>query len=68
MNFVNGIYCLIRLIFYYFYYYLYLRFSYYGIRTVLYIFLTEYCELDKDTATAVYHAFTVYKTDFVKSI
>jgi dipeptide/tripeptide permease len=35
------------------------RFSYYGIRTVLYIFLSGFLALDKDTATAIYHAFTV---------
>ena len=40
----------------------YFSFSYYGIRTVLYIFLTEFCELDKDTSTAVYHAFSVWNS------
>ena len=35
------------------------RFSYYGIRTVLYIFLSGFLGLDKDTATVIYHAFTV---------
>jgi hypothetical protein len=35
------------------------RFSYYGLRTVLYLFLTEFLSIDKDTATAIYHAFTV---------
>jgi dipeptide/tripeptide permease len=35
------------------------RFSYYGIRTVLYIFLTNFLHIQKDSATAVYHAFTV---------
>jgi dipeptide/tripeptide permease len=35
------------------------RFSYYGIRTVLYIYLTEFIGINKDTATAIYHAFTM---------
>jgi hypothetical protein len=35
------------------------RFSYYGIRTVLYIYLTSFIKQSKDTATVIYHAFTV---------
>ncbi len=35
------------------------RFSYYGIRTVLYIYLTSFLKQSKDTATVIYHAFTV---------
>ncbi len=35
------------------------RFSYYGIRTVLYIYLTSFVKQSKDTATVIYHAFTV---------
>jgi dipeptide/tripeptide permease len=34
------------------------RFSYYGLRTVLYIYLTEFVRMDNDTSTAIYHAFT----------
>jgi hypothetical protein len=35
------------------------RYAYFGIRTVLYVFLTEFLLIDKDTATAIYHAFTL---------
>lgn len=35
------------------------RFSYYGLRTILYIYLTEFWEIEKNTATAVYHAFAM---------
>ena len=35
------------------------RFSYYGIRTVLFIFLTNFIKLEQDSAIAIYHAFTV---------
>jgi dipeptide/tripeptide permease len=34
------------------------RFSFYGLRTVLYLFFVNFLELQKDTATAIYHAFT----------
>lgn len=33
------------------------RFSFYGFRTILYIFFTSFLKLEKDTATALYHAF-----------
>ena len=36
------------------------RFSFYGFRTVLYIFFTSFLGMDKDTATAMYHAFTMF--------
>jgi hypothetical protein len=35
------------------------RFSYYGIRTVLYIYLNEFLGINPNTATAIYHAFTM---------
>lgn len=35
------------------------RFSYYGFRTVLYIFFTSFLKIEKNTATAIYHAFTM---------
>nr|XP_039274799.1 solute carrier family 15 member 2-like [Styela clava] len=35
------------------------RFSYYGMRSVLLLYLRNYLKFDDDTATAVYHAFTV---------
>lgn len=35
------------------------RFSFYGFRTVLYIFFTGFLKIEKDTATAIYHAFTM---------
>lgn len=35
------------------------RFSYYGIRTVLFIYLTSFIGLPQHSATAIYHAFTV---------
>lgn len=35
------------------------RFSYYGIRTVLFIYLTTFINIGPDTATAIYHSFTV---------
>ncbi len=34
------------------------RFSYYGFRTVLYLFFTNFLKIQKDTATALYHTFT----------
>nr|CAB3266111.1 solute carrier family 15 member 2-like [Phallusia mammillata] len=35
------------------------RYSYYGMRTILVLYLKYYLKWDDDTATAVYHAFTV---------
>ena len=35
------------------------RFSYYGLRTVLYIFLSKFLALDANTALLIYHLFTV---------
>jgi hypothetical protein len=35
------------------------RFSYYGMRTILYIFFTNFIELEPNTATAIYHAFVM---------
>lgn len=35
------------------------RFSYYGLRTVLYLFFSDFIGLNKDTSTVIYHAFTV---------
>uniref|UniRef100_H2Y7V0 Solute carrier family 15 member 2 n=1 Tax=Ciona savignyi TaxID=51511 RepID=H2Y7V0_CIOSA len=35
------------------------RYSYYGMRTILVLYLKYYLHWDEDTATAVYHAFTV---------
>ncbi len=35
------------------------RFSYYGFRTVLYIFFTNFLKIEENTATALYHAFTM---------
>ena len=35
------------------------RFSYYGLRTVLFLYLTKFVMMEQDTATAVYHAFTM---------
>ena len=34
------------------------RFSYYGFRTVLFIFFTSFIKLPQNTATAIYHTFT----------
>ncbi|CAF0821688.1 unnamed protein product [Brachionus calyciflorus] len=33
------------------------RFSFYGMRTILYIYLTSFIGLSKDTGTAIYHAY-----------
>ncbi|XP_039274283.2 solute carrier family 15 member 1-like [Styela clava] len=35
------------------------RYSYYGMRTILVLYLKYYLTMDDDTSTAVYHAFTV---------
>lgn len=35
------------------------RFSFYGFRTVLYIFFTSFLKIEENTATALYHAFTM---------
>ncbi|CAF0910291.1 unnamed protein product [Brachionus calyciflorus] len=35
------------------------RFSYYGIRTVLFLYLTNFIKVEQHAATALYHAFTV---------
>jgi dipeptide/tripeptide permease len=35
------------------------RFSYYGLRTILFIYLTTFIKLDDYTSTAIYHSFTV---------
>lgn len=35
------------------------RFSYYGLRTVLFIYLTGFIHIESGTATAIYHSFTV---------
>lgn len=35
------------------------RYCYYGMRTILVLYLVYYLYMDEDTATAVYHAFTV---------
>ena len=36
------------------------RFSFYGLKTVLYIYFTDFIKLDKDTATAIYHAYSMF--------
>jgi solute carrier family 15 oligopeptide transporter 1 len=33
------------------------RFAYYGVRVILYIYLTELLGINRDTSTAIYHAF-----------
>jgi len=35
------------------------RFSFYGMRTILYIYLTNFINLEKNTATAYYHAYAM---------
>jgi solute carrier family 15 oligopeptide transporter 1 len=35
------------------------RFSYYGLRTILYLFLSNFIGLDSTTSTMIYHLFTV---------
>lgn len=35
------------------------RFSFYGLRTVLYIYFTEFISLSSNTATACYHAYSM---------
>jgi len=35
------------------------RFSYYGLRTILLVYLTEELQLDEDVSTSLYHAFVV---------
>lgn len=35
------------------------RFSYYGLRTILFIYLTGFIRMESNTATAIYHSFTV---------
>jgi dipeptide/tripeptide permease len=35
------------------------RFSFYGLRAILYIYLTNFIKLNKDSATSIYHMFTV---------
>ena len=35
------------------------RFSYYGLRTVLILYLTQFIKINDNTATAYYHAFTM---------
>ena len=35
------------------------RFSYYGLRTVLFLYLTQFVLLSENTATSIYHAFTM---------
>ena len=35
------------------------RFSYYGLKTVLYLYLTKFIGQDDNTATSIYHAFTM---------
>ena len=35
------------------------RFSYYGLRTVLYLYLNEFLGIEANSATAIYHAFTM---------
>lgn len=35
------------------------RFSYYGLRTVLFLFFFKFVGLSEDTSTVIYHAFTV---------
>ena len=46
------------------------RFSYYGLRTVLIIYLTKFIKINDNTATAYYHAFTMicYFTPVVGAI
>ena len=46
------------------------RFSYYGIRTVLFIYLKDFVGVGADTATVIYHVFTVvcYFTPLVGAI
>ncbi|RNA30350.1 solute carrier family 15 member 2-like [Brachionus plicatilis] len=34
------------------------RFSFYGMRTILFIYFTQFIRLDENTATAVYHAYS----------
>ena len=35
------------------------RFSYYGLRTVLFLYLTQFIKVDENSATSIYHAFTM---------
>ena len=44
--------------------------SFYGIRNILYIYLTEFLELSDDSATGIYHVFAVicYFTPFFGAI
>jgi dipeptide/tripeptide permease len=35
------------------------RFSFYGMRTILYIYLTKFINLESNTATAYYHAYAM---------
>lgn len=36
------------------------RFSFYGLKTVLYIYFKNFIKLDKDTATVVYHTYSLF--------
>ena len=46
------------------------RFSYYGLRTVLIIYLTQFININSNTATAYYHAFIMvcYITPIVAAV
>ncbi len=35
------------------------RFAFYGLRTVLYLYFTDFIKLDKDTSTIVYHTYVM---------
>ena len=35
------------------------RFSFYGLKTVLYIYFTDFIKLDKNTATIIYHVYVM---------
>jgi hypothetical protein len=35
------------------------RFSFYGLKTVLYIYFTGFIKLDKNTATVIYHGYSM---------
>ncbi len=35
------------------------RFSFYGLRTVLYLYFTEFIKLDKDVSTIIYHVYVM---------
>jgi dipeptide/tripeptide permease len=36
------------------------RFSFYGLKTILFIYLTKFIRMDTNSATSAYHAFTMF--------